>query len=243
MGLLVMGMSASVSAAGRQPISWFTVLGLSTGATGMYALLRLWSLDRHPELVNWSTWLKAAVFIGVVAGILLVSFNTIHLPWLTGLSLLTIAYHRLRKFPVIKTFLLSLVFALLPLALYWNGQKTLLLPWPITLQITGNGILIWSITLLFDARDATLDRQELLITLPQMLGPKLTWMLSLLGISLAFFLHLFTPVQPFSLALAYLPVLAATLYWPVKQTQAIWYILLDLSLVWWAWGFYLGLPL
>jgi hypothetical protein len=243
MGLLAMGLTASTIALTQQKMQWPVVLLLGFGATGMYAMLRLWSLDRHPEWSKWTTLFKAEAIAGLLAGLILAYTQTIHLPLLTLLGSLTIGYTRLRKIPYLKTFLLSAVFALLPLTVYWALEEGMPLTRHLALFLTGTGILIWSVTLLFDSRDAMLDRQVQLRTLPQLLGSRTTWSFSLTGISLAMGIHLFTPVHLWSLMMAYSPVAVAALLWPHKQQHSYWYAFLDLALVWFAWGYYLGLPL
>ncbi len=185
----------------------------------LYNLQRLYysaKYDTNPKYV-WYTK-NRRILLTIIVLLLLLSFNFLwaffitnikHLLIYSSLSIISILYFlppiQLKKYGVLKPFLISFVFVTIAILIPLNFKVTQ----PILIYTLAQFFFISTLCVLFDIRDIETDKLNTIKTIPLILGIKKTKIIAIVLVSsyliLIFFLQInylnFSVVLVFSLAL------------------------------------------
>ncbi len=151
--------------------------GLMLFLAGIWAA---YSLDRlTDEAARQSRFLKFALVSGLIAAIILCAFSAAHLSWKTlsavaVFSFLALLYRRLKKYPLLKTFIVAMVWVWAGVALSVDNDEWFGGDWWTMSAAIPLFLLIAAGCILCDLKDVEADKKQNVRSLPVLFGVRQT---------------------------------------------------------------------
>jgi len=151
--------------------------GLILFLAGIWAA---YSLDRlTDDSTRQSRFLKFALIFGLIISIVLCAFSAAHLSWKTLsavaiFSLLALLYRRLKKFPLLKTLIVAMVWVWAGVALSISNDEWFVWNWWTMSAAIPLFLLIAAGCILCDLKDVESDKKQNVRSLPVIFGVRQT---------------------------------------------------------------------
>lgn len=151
--------------------------GLVLFLAGIWAA---YSLDRlTDDSARQSRFLKYALIFGLLVAVVLCAFSAAHLSWKTlsavaVFSLLALLYRRLKKYPILKTLIVAMVWVWAGVALSIANDEWFVWNWWTMTAAIPLFLLIAAGCILCDLKDVEADRIQNVRSLPVLLGVRQT---------------------------------------------------------------------